>query len=93
MGDMKEIGLMEGMMGTALRVGPEGVDTKGSIGRDRGMDMVFISFIQGIHILENGVMDKVMGLEFKLVLMGAVTLGSSSVVLNMALDVTISGII
>ncbi|KAI3460590.1 hypothetical protein Pfo_017253 [Paulownia fortunei] len=45
----------------------------------------------GIHMPESGVMGKVTGLGSRLVLMGAATLGSSSVGLNMGLDVTISG--
>lgn len=56
------------------------------------MDLEFIGFIQAIVMQGNGLMDKVTELEFKLVLMLVVILANSSMVLNMDLVVTISGI-
>lgn len=53
--------------------------------------MEFIRFTQVIHMLGSGVMDRVMGWGYRLALMGVLTLGSSSVVSNMALAVIISG--
>lgn len=78
-------------MDMELRAGPEEADIKGNTGKELDMDMVFIDFILEIHMQANGVMGKVMELELKLALMGAPMWVNSSVVLSMALDVTISG--
>lgn len=55
------------------------------------MGLGFIGSIQVILMLENGVMGRVMGLEFKLALMLAAMLVSSSVGSSMALVATTSG--
>lgn len=55
------------------------------------MGLGFIGSIQVILMLENGVMGRVMGLEFKLALMLAAMLVCSSVGSSMALVATTSG--
>ena len=82
---------MVGMMGMELRAGLEGVGIRVSIDKDLGMAMGFIGSIQVTLMLVSGVVGRAMALEFRLVLMVAVLLGSLSVVSNMALVATISG--
>lgn len=55
------------------------------------MDLGCIGFIQGILMLVNGVMGKVMVLVFRLVLTEVAILGNSSLGLNIDLAATISG--
>lgn len=55
------------------------------------MVMECTSFIQGILMLVNGLMGRAMVLEYRLVLMAAVTLVNSKMVSSMDLGVTISG--
>lgn len=93
MGGTRVSGLMVNTMATELRAGREGVDIKGSTGKDCGTGMAFIGFIQGILMLGSGVMARVMALVCRLVLMGAPMLASLSAESNMALAFTISGII
>lgn len=55
------------------------------------MGLECIGFILEMFMLENGLMDRVMGVEFTLVRMGVDMLGSLSGVLNMDLAIIISG--
>lgn len=55
------------------------------------MGLGFTGFIRGICMWESGLEGRVTVLELRLALMGAVMLGSSSVVSSMALVVTILG--
>lgn len=88
---MKGIGLMGSMMVMGLKHGQGGADIGDNIGKDLGMDLGFIGFIQVMYMLGNGLMDKVMGVEFILVRTGAGMLVNSSGELSMALDITTSG--
>jgi len=56
------------------------------------MGLVFIGFIRVMFILENGLMDRVMGVVFILVKMGVDMLESLNGVLNMVLVIIISGL-
>jgi len=56
------------------------------------MALVFIGFIRVMFILENGLMDRVMGVVFILVKMGVDMLESLNGVLNMVLVIIISGL-
>ena len=73
------------------RAGLEGVDTKVSIGK--GLDMVteFTDSTLVIAMRVSGLMVKAMGLVFRVVLMVALMLVNQDLVLNMGLDLTISG--
>lgn len=90
---MKVIGLMGSMMVMGLRRGQGGVDTGANIGKDLGMVLEFIGFIQGMFMQENGQMARVMGVGCIPVMMVADMLVNSSGVSSMALATTISGIL
>lgn len=82
---------MENMMGMEWRRGLEGAGIEGSTGRDLGTDLGCIGFIREMFMLGSGLVDRVMGVEFIPVRMGAGMLGNSSGVSSMALATTISG--
>ena len=88
---MRGIGWMGSMMDMELRLGLGGAGIGDSIARgfDRGLGC--IGFIQGMFMLENGLMGRVMGVECILVRTGVGMLGSSSGVSSMVLGITISG--
>lgn len=68
-GDTREIGLMVNMMGMGLKVGQKEVDIEGNIVMEFDMELEFISSSMAIVMLVNGLMDKAMVEEFKVVLM------------------------
>ena len=88
---MKVIGLMGNMMAMEWKLGLEGVDIEGNIGKDSDMDLVCIGFIPAMFMLVNGLMDKLMAVEFILVRMGVGMLVNSSGVSSTDLGITISG--
>ena len=89
---MKGIGLMGNMMTMEWKLGLEGVDIEGNIGKDSDMDLVCIGFIPEMFMLVNGLMDKLMAVVFILVRMGVGMLVNSSGVSSTDLGITISGI-
>ena len=82
---------MGGTMAMASRAGRRGVVTGASIDRVLDMDLEYISSTRGIPVPVSGVMAKAMALDFRLALMVAAMLASSSAALSMVLDVTTSG--
>lgn len=82
---------MASMMVMGWRRGLVGAGIEDSIGRDLGMVMECIGFIQEMCMLGSGVMGRAMGVVFILVRTGAGMWVNLNGVLNMALDITILG--
>jgi hypothetical protein len=89
--DMKVIGLMGNTMAMEWKLGLEGVGIEGNIGKDLDMDLGCIGFIQEMFMPVNGLMDKVMVVEFILVRTGVGMLVNSSGVSSTDSGITISG--
>nr|GMC89428.1 uncharacterized protein LOC112519506 isoform X2 [Ipomoea batatas] len=90
---MKVIGLMGSMMVMELRRGQGGAGIEANIGKDLGMVLEFIGFIQGMFMQENGQMGRVMGVGCIPVMTVADMLVNSNGVSSMALATTISGMV
>ena len=87
----KEIGLTEDTTAMESSLGLKEVSSKDSTSKDLDMVTVFTGFTPEILTPANGSMVKAMASVFRHVLMEALMSESLSLVLNMDLDLTISG--